>query len=82
MKDGDEDVDSKEGLLELEGLLEGLLVVLCVGRTVGEIDWQMIVGIADGAEVDGSADGCIEDGLRVAATERFNDGSYDEEVDG
>ncbi len=27
VKDGDEDVDSKEGLLELEGLLEGLLVV-------------------------------------------------------
>ncbi len=40
------------------------------------------VGITDGAEVDGSADVCSEDGLRVGTTERFNDGSYDGEVDG
>ena len=28
----------------------------------------------DGAEVDGSADVCTEDGLRVGATDGFNDG--------
>ena len=92
MKDEDTDGDkvgSEEGRL-VEGFIEGFLVGFLLG-----IDGQMVVGIADGAEVgrtvdgidgqvevDGSADVCTGDGLRVGTTEGFNDGSYDGEVDG
>ena len=52
MKDGDEDVDSKEGLLELEGLLVGLLLGISVGSRVG----RTVDGI-DGLRVEVMMDG-------------------------